>query len=194
MTAFSASLRAPFGAGRSEVTGVRAVLDGFAKRLAMTGVLVVSVVVALPIGSHAQPTPDALQAARELTQTIGSNSPSVQILEQLRGQLIASIERNARKPEGEAASITDELLMPDLTSHAGELDDTILTIYATSYSVEDLRALRQFYLTPLGQRVLKAGPLIGEQSFTAGRAWGSKAAREAIGNHADQLRERGVVL
>ncbi len=147
-----------------------------------------------PLAAQAQPTPDALNAARELTQTIGASSPSAQILEQLRSQLIASIEKNTRKPEDEAAKIADELLMPDLNSHAGELDDTILTIYATSYSVEDLRGLRQFYMTPLGQRVLKAGPLIGEQSFAAGRAWGSKAAREAIGNHADQLRERGVVL
>ena len=142
----------------------------------------------------AQPSEEAEAAARDLTQTIGSNSPSIQILEQLRDQLIAAVIKNTRKPAEEAGALVDELLMPDLTSHAGELDDRIIDVYAANYSTEDMRALRQFYLSPLGQRVLKAGPAIGEQSFAAGRAWGSKAARDAIGNHADQLRERGVVL
>ncbi len=162
---------------------------GLVDRLSLAAGLIL-----LSLPALAQPTQEARQAARELTQTIGSNSPSVQILEQLRDQLTAAIVRNTRKPQEEAAALVDELLMPELTSHAGELDDTIIDIYATNYSAEDMRALRQFYLTPLGQRVLKAAPSIGEQSFTAGRAWGSKVAREAIGNHADQLRERGVVL
>lgn len=149
---------------------------------------------ASPVASAQAPSNRASAAAREMTQTIGSNSPSIQILEQLRDRLIAGVIRNTRKPVEEAGALVDGMLMPEFTAHAGELDDTIIDIYASNYSADDMRALRQFYLTLLGRRILKAAPAIGEQSFAAGQSWGAKAAREAIGNHSDALQERGVVL
>jgi uncharacterized protein len=54
----------------------------------------------------------------------------------------------------------------------------LAAVYRRNMSPEDIKALLAFYRTPLGQRVIKALPLITQESMVAGRLWGEKITRE----------------
>ena len=81
----------------------------------------------------------------------------------MRNQLIVGLAHSSNKPPAEVQPIVDELLMPDFTSHARELGDSIVDLWASSFTIEELHALHSFYTTPVGEKLLKTAPVIGQQ-------------------------------
>ena len=57
-----------------------------------------------------------------------------------------------------------------------------------------MHALRDFYQTPLGKKLIAVQPTVFAESTAAGRVWGERVARDALAKHADELRKRGVGL
>jgi hypothetical protein len=60
------------------------------------------------------------------------------------------------------------------------LTEKVVPIYDKYLSEEDVRALLDFYNSPLGQRMLKALPEVARESQAAGFALGQKAAQETL--------------
>ena len=61
-----------------------------------------------------------------------------------------------------------------------------------NFTFTDLRALRNFYASPLGQKLLRTQPLVQQQGLQAGLAWGQKIFQDSVDRHADELRARGL--
>ena len=141
------------------------------------------------------PSEEARAAARDLAEATGVESQVGQVLGLMRGQMLQMIQRAAPgQSPAQVAQTVDEVLLPGFRARLGELKDIIVEIYAENYSLDDMKELRAFYATPLGQRLLKVGPVIGAQSFAAGRKWGEVVANEAFRKNAEELRRRGVTL
>ncbi len=141
------------------------------------------------------PTEEARAAARELAQATGVESQVGQMLGLMRNQMVQMIQRGAPgKSPAEVTQTVDDVLLPEFRARLGELTDVITELYAENYTLDDMRELRAFYATPLGQRLLKVGPVIGAQSFAAGRRWGEMVANDAFRKNAEELRRRGVAL
>jgi hypothetical protein len=102
------------------------------------------------------------------------------------------VVRTSGKTAEESTKIVDEVLMPDFTSQENELTDAIVDVWATNFSVEDLKALHDFYATPLGQRLITTLPQITQQGMAAGQAWGRRIYQTAIQKHKDELIARGL--
>jgi len=152
---------------------------------------------AVPAGAQNLPgsTEETRAAARELALTLGVENQVGQMLDLMRGQMLQMIQSNAPgKSPVEVKRIVDDLLLPEFRAQLGGMKDLIIEIYAANYSLEDMKALREFYTTPLGQRLLKAAPVLAQQSFIAGRKWGEKVAADAIRKNAEELRRRGLTL
>jgi hypothetical protein len=49
----------------------------------------------------------------------------------------------------------------------GQVSDSLVPIYATHFSLDDVKALADFFESPLGQRVLQALPQVTQESQTS---------------------------
>jgi uncharacterized protein len=63
---------------------------------------------------------------------------------------------------------------------SGAVTDAVVPIYARHFSIEDIRALIQFYESPLGQRVVKTMPQVTQESESAGIQLDQKAALSVL--------------
>ncbi len=139
------------------------------------------------------PTEEARTAARELAGVLGVQNQVGQMLGLMRGQMVQMIQRGAPgQSPAQVAQTVDEVLLPEFRARLGELTEVVTELYAENYTLDDMKELRAFYATPLGQRVLKVGPVIATQGFAAGRRWGEAVARDAIRKNAEELGRRGV--
>jgi hypothetical protein len=145
-----------------------------------------------PATSPSAPSAEARQAAAVLTEMIGVNRQSQQLMAVMRAQMVQMVIRTSGKTAEESTKIVDEVLMPDFTSQENELTDAIVDVWATNFSVDDLKALHDFYVTPLGQRLIATLPAITQQGMAAGQAWGRRIYQTAIQKHKDELIARGL--
>ncbi len=77
---------------------------------------------------------------------------------------------------------------------AAQVNDAQIPIYANHLSIEDIQALLNFYQTPAGQRIIKALPLIVEESQNAGANMVQPAAMDALRQMAAQYPEVNQIL
>jgi uncharacterized protein len=59
-----------------------------------------------------------------------------------------------------------------------ELLDLLIPVYAKHYSLEELKALNEFYATPLGRKLVISLPLIMQESMQVGQVWGQKKGQQ----------------
>jgi len=137
-------------------------------------------------------TAESRQEAAALTEMIGVNRQSQQLVAVMRAQMIQMVIRTSGKSPEESTKIVDEVLMPEFTSQETDLTNAIIEVWATNFSVEDLKALREFYATPLGQRLISTLPSVTQQGMAAGQAWGRRIYQAAMQKHKDELVARGV--
>jgi len=137
-------------------------------------------------------SPEAHAAAAKLVEMIGVNRQSQQLVAVMRAQMVQMVVRTSGKSPEESTKIVDEVLMPDFTAQEAELTDAIVDVWATSFSIEDLKALLAFYATPLGQRLISTLPQITQQGMAAGQNWGRRIYQVALQKHKDELIARGL--
>jgi len=137
-------------------------------------------------------TAESRKAATDLTDMIGVNRQSQQLIAIMRGQMIQLVMRSGSKPQDEATKIVDEVLMPDFTAQSAELTAQIVDVWAASFSLDDLNGLIAFYKTPLGQKLIATLPAVTQKGMAAGQAWGQRIYQAAIQKHRADLEARGL--
>ncbi len=142
----------------------------------------------------AKPSEAARKAALELNEKLGFTNQVTVVLANVRNQLIVGLAHNSNKPPAEVQPIVDELLMPDFTSHARELGDSIVDLWASSFTIDELHALHSFYTTPIGEKLLKTAPVIGQQIAKDSAGWAQGVLQKTIQDHGAALHERGLTL
>lgn len=112
----------------------------------------------------------------------------------MRARMIEIIKAAGAKSEADAATIVDQLLMPDFEKALPDLEHKVAAIWAEALSAEDLRAVAAFYRTEAGRHLLHAMPEISAKTMAAGLDWGREVARAAVMRHAAELEKRGIRL
>jgi len=118
-----------------------------------------------------RPTPPAadslrLAAARQLLAASGA----VDIM-------VGAMKANLPAAQKAAPPLPTEFwtrLLDTLSRGAPELLDSVAVVYASTFSLEDLRELTAFYESPLGRRLRAAQPGILAQSTAVGQRWGAR--------------------
>lgn len=72
----------------------------------------------------------------------------------------------------------------------GEFLDSLVPLYSRTFAVGELKALLEFYQSPLGRRLLEAQPQLMRESMQVGQRWGTRLGAE-IGQ---QLAEEGIKI
>jgi hypothetical protein len=150
-------------------------------------------------------SPEAHKEAAALTEMIGVSKQTQQLIGIMRNQMIQLVMRaGAKSPDGDptkppqmmkpedASKIVDELLMPDFIAQQNDLTNQIVDVWANNFSIDDLKALRAFYTTPLGQKLITTLPAITQQGMSAGQAWGQRVYQATIQKNKDALVARGL--
>jgi hypothetical protein len=138
------------------------------------------------------PSPEALAAAKELTDLLGVPNQARVLIAQVRVQLIGATMRSGAKDQADAIDIVDKLLMPSFAGHEQELSDALVRPYATSFALSDLKELIKFYRSPLGQRLINAMPAVTREGLRAGQEITQQIFRTAIDKNKDALKARGL--
>ncbi len=150
-------------------------------------------------------SPEAHREAAALTEMIGVTKQSQQLIGIMRNQMIQLVMRAGAKPPAndptkqpemmkpeDAAKIVDEILMPEFVSQQNDLTTQIIDVWANNFSIDDLKGLRAFYNTPLGQKLIQTLPAVTQQGMSAGQAWGQRIYQAAIQKHKDALIAKGL--
>jgi hypothetical protein len=150
-------------------------------------------------------SPEAHKEAAALTAMIGVDKQSQQLMGIMRNQMIQLVMRAGAKPpagdptkpaelmKGEdAAKIVDELMMPDFVAQQNDLTNQIVDVWANNFSIDDIKGLRAFYSTPLGQKLIATLPAVTQQGMSAGQAWGQRVYQMSIQKNKDALIARGL--
>ncbi len=137
---------------------------------------------------------EARAAARGMVEASGAAKVASSVLGLMRNQMVVNLQHGTSKSAEEVARIVDEVLLPEMQRHVGDLVEMIVEINAANYTVDEMRQLTIFYHSPLGKRVVEVSPKVGTQSFMAGQAWGTRVAQDAFKKNAEELRRRGITL
>jgi uncharacterized protein len=126
---------------------------------------------------------------RKLLDITGAKALAMQsmdsTLKSIRPLLVSNL------PPGEYQEKLIDLFLEKFRSKANaqQLVDLIIPIYDKHLSHEEIKALIQFYETPLGKKTLSALPTIAQESREVGEKWGqalgSDSMNEVLAEHPD---------
>ena len=84
--------------------------------------------------------------------------------------------------------------MPDFVGDAGTLQAGIVEAWAGAFTAEELRNLRTFYSTPLGEKLLRTIPQLNNIINQAGQSWAQKVYAASQQKHAEEFAKRGFIF
>ena len=79
-----------------------------------------------------------------------------------------------------AAPVVDQLLMPGFTARRDELTAVLLEPWASNFTPAELRLLRGFFASPLGQRYLRLQPIIARQAAQGSEDWSKRVFSDIV--------------
>jgi hypothetical protein len=139
------------------------------------------------------PSPEAMAAARELVTTLKLSDQYKALLPVILLGLKPALTQD--RPEIERDY---DAMMPAVadayTPYYNAMVDSIATVYANSFSVDELRQIEAFYRQPVGQKFLEKSQAIRRQSVQIGEDTSRKAAEDLRTSLTQLLRQKGHKL
>lgn len=116
-------------------------------------------------------------AKAETIQKILEASDATKMASMVLDQMIPLLKRQlSGAPEDFWIQIRQEFM-------GKELMDMIIPVYQKHLQESDAQAIYKFYMTPAGQRLIKAQPLIVQETMMLGQQWGQQVAQKIIARH-----------
>jgi hypothetical protein len=145
-------------------------------------------------GASAQtPSPEAMTAARKLVVTL-------KIPDQYRAQLpqlLLKLRPVVAQDRPEIERDYDAMIAPGSEIYApyfAAMIDRIAVLYASNFSVDELRQIEAFYAQPAGQKLLEKSDALAQASAQIGQDVSQKAADELKQRLTEALRQKGHKL
>jgi uncharacterized protein len=138
--------------------------------------------VAAAARANRQPKVDPQKEAdiRQLLQIMGTERTMTQVMADMETNIRPLLTRSI--PAGEYRERLIELFFEKFHSKIDmqELIGLAIPVYDKYLSDSDIKALIDFYSTPLGQKVINVLPNIISESGEKGRQWGERVGRESM--------------
>jgi uncharacterized protein len=144
----------------------------------------------------AQPAPVITEAsrreARALGEKLGWESQVRGIINTLRNAIIVSLAQANGKTPQDMIGVVDDLLIPEFVGDAPALHAMIVDAWAGAFTADELRNLRTFYNTPLGDKLLRTIPQLNNVINQSGQQWAQKVYQASQLKHGEEFTKRGV--
>jgi uncharacterized protein len=159
------------------------------------GLMIAGSVLLFSIGvARAQtPSPDAMAAARELVTTLRLSDQYKALLPVILLGLKPTLTQDRPEIERDYDAMMSTIV-DAYTPYYNAMVDGIATVYANSFSVDELRQIEAFYRQPVGQKYLEKSPAILQQSVQIGQDTGRKATEALRARLTELLRQKGHKL
>jgi hypothetical protein len=139
------------------------------------------------------PSPEAMKAARELVTTLKLPDQYKALLPVILLGLKPTLTQDRPEIERDYDAMMSTIA-DAYTPYYNAMVDGIATVYANSFSVEELRQIEAFYRQPVGQKYLEKSPAILLQSVQIGQDTGRKATEALRARLTELLRQKGHKL
>jgi uncharacterized protein len=148
----------------------------------------------LTCGAMAEtPSREALSAARSLVTTLKLADRYMALLPAILLRLKPALVQD--RPEIERDYDAMSVMVADIyTPFFNAMLDNAATIYASKFTVDEMRQIEAFYSQPVGQKFLQTQPAIVQQSTEAAQDISRKAAEEIRLRLTEALRQKGHKL
>jgi uncharacterized protein len=143
------------------------------------------------IQARAQEIPEAhLAAARDAIASLNVTDRYDNILPALAEQLKAQFIQSSPNFQGQISTIVDEEALA-LAPRRADLEREAATIYAKSFSVDELKVISTFFNTEAGKKLLSSTPLVSRELGRAAEIWTNGISRDLANQSTQKL--RGVI-
>ena len=117
--------------------------------------------------SKAEGAPDAehLQAAASVERAMGGEAQVMKGLAAMRPGMINMMAQTSHMPIGQAADEWDKAILPGMQAHIGDIESAKARILAEHFTVSELIDLKNFYLSPTGQKLIANQSVIATESM-----------------------------
>ena len=157
------------------------------KRLMIIGVMLLFSISAAPAQT---PSPEALAMARSLISTMKLTDQYKALLPVILMSIKPAVVQG--RPEIERDYDTMAAQIADAYApYYSSMVDSAASLYASNFTVDELREIDAFYRLPVGQKLLQKALAITQQSMQIGQDASRKAAEDLRIRITDLLRQKG---
>jgi hypothetical protein len=140
-----------------------------------------------------EPAPDRMAAARDLLQVTHTDAQFAAVIPMMFAQLKQAMSPSDPKLQGEFDQVFEEV-QKQFIERRDEVLDQIAMLYARKFTADEMKALADFYRSPIGQKFIAAMPELTAEAMRMGNVWGQNIAQDAERKVRDEMRKRGLAL
>ncbi len=137
--------------------------------------------------------PGALAEAKQLIAVTSATS--------LFNPLVAGVIEQAKvlylQQNPQLANDLNEIaakMRTELQPRLHEVNDEVATLYATSFTENELKDMVAFYKSPAGQKMLKVQPDVIDRSMKFAQNWANKLSDEVVAKMRVELKKKGHAM
>ncbi len=131
-----------------------------------------------------------LAAAREAISALNVTDRYDNILPGLAERLKAQFIQASPNFQEQISNVVDEQALA-LAPRRADLEKEAATIYAKSFSVDELKAISTFFNTEAGKKLLNTQPLVSRELVKAAEIWANGISRDLTNQSSQNL--RGII-
>ncbi len=124
-----------------------------------------------------EPTAEHLKSARQAITAIRATDQFDAILPTAAQNLKTTLIQTAPNLQDVISVTVDETAI-EMAGRRADLEREAATIYARNFSIEELDAIRSFYESAAGQKLLEGGPVATRELLQAAEVWSNGIARD----------------
>ena len=133
---------------------------------------------------------DQIKAARATIQSLQLTSQFDSILPTLAERLKAQLIQASPNFQDLISATVDQTAL-ELAKRRGDLERESASIYAKTFSIEELNAITAFYNSDAGKKLLRDGPIATREMMKAADIWGAGISRD-LANQSDVILEKQI--
>lgn len=151
-----------------------------------------AVVLSLAVPPALAADAEAIDEAKALMRAGNTLAMVDQMLDMSVGQMTQLIDRLNPGHTALVEQLMREHFIPEFRNSYGELENLFAELYTRHFTAAEMRELRAFYDTPLGQKALAAMPALMAEAGQIGMLWGEEISRRALDKLKPALEENGL--
>jgi uncharacterized protein len=156
--------------------------------------IIASVILFSVCASSAQtPSPEAMTAARSLVTTMKVADQYQALLPKILMTLRPALVQDRPEIERDYDAMMP-MIQEAFKPYYASMIDAIATVYASNFTVAEMRAIETFYRQPAGQKLLDKSPALTQQTAQVGQDASRKAAEDLRVRLTEALRQKGHKL
>ncbi|WEX75978.1 DUF2059 domain-containing protein [Sinorhizobium numidicum] len=149
-------------------------LTGLARTFAAAAVLFS---VSIPAVQAQDVAEDQVKAARATIAALGVTNSFDNILPSLAERLKNTLIQASPNHQELITATVDEKAL-SLAARRSDLEREAATIYAKTFTIEELNAITEFYNSPAGKKLLNDGPIASRELLKAADIWAAGVSRD----------------